>query len=247
MAVNLNMLGNLRQIAVRLGESLWPARCLVCSEAGTSGVDLCAACRGDLPWNDRACARCALPLPISAPLCGTCLKAPPPFAACLAPLRYAAPLDRLLPRFKFHAGLAEGRLLAELIRAQVAPEAVQGLEAVVAMPLHESRLGRRGYNQALELARPLAHAWRLPLLVSALRRVRDTAPQSELDAEARRRNVRGAFSAEGELVRERRVLLIDDVITTGATVREAAAALLAAGAAEVRVLAAARAAAPGRA
>lgn len=245
MAVNLNARENWRQIAFRLGMALWPARCLVCGDAGHAGLDLCPACFADLPWNDCACAQCALPLPAPAAHCGACLSSPPAYSACQAPLRYAAPLDRLLPRFKFHAGLAEGRLLGALVRQRVRPE--PGIDVLVPLPLYAARLGRRGYNQALELARPLARAWHLPLRPAALRRVRDTAPQSELDAAARRRNVRGAFAADADAVRGRRVLLLDDVITTGATVGEAASALLAAGAIEVRVLAAARAAAPGRA
>jgi ComF family protein len=240
MAVNLNAQAHAPALGTRLGRWLLPPRCLLCAEPGSDGLELCVGCRIDLPWNDAACARCALPLPQSAPACGACLKHPPAFTAVFAPLRYAAPVDRLLTRFKFHAGLADGRLLAELICARADTTWLDGIDAVLPLPLHARRLGRRGYNQALELARPLAKVWNLPLHVDALRRVRDTAPQSELDAETRRRNVRGAFAAEPDRVRDKTWLLIDDVITTGATVREAAATLLAAGAREVRVLAAAR-------
>jgi ComF family protein len=153
----------------------------------------------------------------------------------VAPLLYEAPVDGLLARFKFHAGLASGEVLARLIVAIVDMPAA---DLVVPVPLHRGRLGQRGYNQALELARPLARAWQLPLSLQALHRVRATAAQSELTAPERRRNVRGAFAARD--VAGRRVLLVDDVITTGSTVREAARTLLAAGASEVRVLAAAR-------
>jgi ComF family protein len=121
----------------------------------------------------------------------------------------------------------------------------EGCDLILPMPLHARRLGRRGFNQALELARPLARAWGLPIEVDALRRVRDTPAQSELDAEARRRNVRGAFQAREDAVSGRHVLLFDDVVTTGATVAEAGATLLDAGARAVRVLAVARV--PGRA
>jgi ComF family protein len=121
----------------------------------------------------------------------------------------------------------------------------EGCDLILPMPLHPRRLGRRGFNQALELARPLARAWGLPIEVDALRRVRDTPAQSELDAEARRRNVRGAFQAREDAVSGRHALLFDDVVTTGATVAEAAATLLDAGARAVRVLAVARV--PGRA
>ena len=224
----------------RVGRWLLPPRCLFCGDPGAGGLELCAACCRDLPWNAAACARCALPLPQPATACGACLLHPPPFSAALAPLRYATPVDRLLTRFKFHAGLAEGRLLAALLGERIDPAWLHGLDLVLPLPLHPRRLGRRGYNQALELTRPLARVMALPVQPDALCRERDTAPQSELDADARRRNVRGAFVADPMQVRDRACLLVDDVITTGATLREAAATLLAAGAREVRVLAAAR-------
>jgi ComF family protein len=114
-------------------------------------------------------------------------------------------------------------------------------DAILPIPLHRARLARRGYNQALELARPIASLLGLAVLPRALVRTRDTAPQTELDADARRRNLRGAFTAEADAIAGRRVLLVDDVVTTGATVREAAATLIRAGAASVAVAAAARA------
>ena len=228
--VNLNT----APIRARLSHWLLPVCCLVCGEPGHGGLDLCAACLDELPWNEVACRRCALPLPRDSAVCGACLTAPPPFVAARAPLLYDAPVDRLLTRLKFHAGLAAGRVLAQLILANVkAPE----VDLLVPVPLHRGRLGQRGYNQALELARPLAHAWRLPLALDALHRVRATTAQSELTATQRRRNLRGAFTARD--VKGQRVLLLDDVITTGSTAREAARTLLAAGAYEVRVLAAA--------
>lgn len=236
----MNRPGRWQTFRTHVAIGLWPARCLVCAAAGENGLDLCYACAADLPWNDVACAHCGLPLPTLEPACGQCLQLPPPYSRTWAPLRYAAPLDLLLPRFKFHAGLAEGRLLSALLLARRAGLALDAVDAIVPMPLHRKRLAQRGYNQALELARPLAHAWRLPLRIDALQRVRDTAAQSKLDAEARRRNVRGAFQADARAVEGRGLLLVDDVITTGATVREAAATLLAAGAREVQVLAAAR-------
>ena len=230
---------NLTKVSAIAGPGRWllPPRCLVCGDAGQGGLDLCAACRDELPWNATACARCALPLPRMAAACGQCLSSPPPFVGAVAPLRYEAPVDRLVTRLKFHAGLACGAVLAQLIVASV--KAPSG-DLVVPVPLHRGRLGERGYNQALELARPLARAWRIALAPGALQRVRATAAQSELTAAQRRRNLRGAFVADAGQVGGRRVLLVDDVITTGSTAREAARTLLAAGAREVQVLAAAR-------
>lgn len=230
----------LESIVARAAALLLPARCLVCGEPGR-GIDLCAVCHNDLPRNDVACRRCALPLPLDADECGLCQRRPPAFTRAAAPLLYAAPIDGLLTRFKFHHDLAGGRLLAGLLCEAVAGwPGLEGIDRIVPLPLHPSRLAQRGYNQALELARPLARRLALPLDPEALRRERATAAQTALDAQARRRNVRGAFAAH-ERLRGARVLLLDDVITTGATMREAASAVLRAGAASVHVCAVARA------
>ncbi len=219
---------------------LWllPSRCLVCGERGDNGHDLCGNCADSLPWNRCACARCGVPLPISAELCGACLRRPPPLDGVHAALVYGFPLDRLVPRFKFHGDLAAGRLLARLM-ADALPAAPRP-QALVPVPLHPARLRGRGYDQALELARPLARQLRIPLLADGLRRVRDTAPQSELDAGARRRNLRGAFAA-GSGPLPAHVALVDDVMTTGATLHAAARALRRAGVARVEAWVCARA------
>ena len=215
-----------------IGALLWPPRCLLCGDAGEAGRDLCAACLSRLPWNRAACARCALPLPEAAPACGDCLRRPPPVEETRAVFVYGFPADRLLPRLKFHNGLAAGRLLAQLAAGHLANDAARP-EAVVPVPLHHSRLRRRGYDQALELARPLARQLGLPLRDDLLRRVRATAPQSRLDAKARQRNLRHAFETRANAPLPAHVALFDDVMTTGATVHAAARALRRAGVARV--------------
>ena len=212
-------------------DQLLPPRCLLCAEPGEGGLDLCAACRRSLPSNRDACRHCALPLPPADlhpdRVCGTCQRRPPPLDAVQAAFVYAPPLDRLLPRFKFHQDLAAGRLLARLMAdAFVATERPL---ALLPVPLHRGRLRRRGYDQALELARPLARRLQLPLHAGALRRIRATAAQSELDAAARRRNLRGAFQVAGGVSLPAHVALVDDVMTTGATLHAAATALRRAG------------------
>lgn len=218
-----------------LAGRMLPSRCLVCAEPGGDGLDLCMTCRQALPEERNACRRCALPLPpLPLPadgLCGRCLRQPPPLQATRAAFVYAAPLDRLLLRYKFHHDLAAGRLLARLMARAMA--SCEPPLALVPVPLHPQRLRQRGYDQALELARPLARTLRLPLQAGLLRRVRRTLPQSELDADARRANLRDAFQARGRGTPPAHVALVDDVMTTGATLEAAALALRRAGVARV--------------
>jgi ComF family protein len=214
----------------KAARAVFSPRCLLCGESGAEGRDLCRACAEALPWNDSACLRCALPL--SAPgTCGACLQRPPPLAETHAVFVYGFPLDRLVPRFKFHNDLAAGRLLAELML-----QGASGLprpSALVPVPLHDSRLRQRGYDQARELAKSLARALQVPLLSEVLVRTRATAPQSELDAGARQRNLRRAFEVRAGAALPDHVTLIDDVMTTGATLEAAAKRLRRAGVARV--------------
>ena len=233
----------------RAARQLLPPICLVCAERGEDGLDLCRACHRALPVHRDGCRSCALPLPVPpaqgpeagrnrdagtggalAPAqCGACLRRqrPPPLDAVHAAFVYAPPLDRLLPRFKFQHDLAAGRLLARLMADAFAT--AEPPQALLPVPLHRGRLRCRGYDQALELARALARQLQLPLHPGALRRIRATAAQSELDAAARRRNLRGAFQVAGGIPLPAHVALVDDVMTTGATLHAAAAALRRAG------------------
>ncbi|WP_337243628.1 double zinc ribbon domain-containing protein [Luteimonas sp. gir] len=202
---------------------LFAARCLVCEERGDDGRALCAACAAALPWSGPACARCAVPLAAGDALCGGCLHRPPPLDATYAAFVYGFPVDRLLPRLKFHRDLAAGALLSASMARALASRPRP--DALVPVPLHPARLRTRGYDQALELARPLSRALALPLRADLLRRQRATAPQSRLDAPARRRNVRDAFVATARGALPAHVALVDDVMTTGATLHAAALAL----------------------
>lgn len=226
---------------VRLGDVLYPPRCLLCREPGADRRDLCRDCAAALPWNRDACGRCAIPMPSmtaahagmnrDALVCGACLKRAPPLAAVHAAFVYAFPLDRLLPRFKFHHDLAAGRLLAQGMADAFG--ALARPDALLPIPLHRARLRTRGYDQALELAKPLARMLTIPLHERALSRTRHTAPQSELDAPGRRRNLRGAFAVPSKPTLPAHVALVDDVMTTGATLHAAAVALRRAGVARV--------------
>jgi len=237
----LNGAGKVDGFAGRALRLVLPPRCLLCGAAGDDGLDLCAGCRGDLAANAPCCPRCAMPLATPAPACGQCLRRAPPFTRAWAPLRYGHPLDLLEARFKFRADLAVGRVLSSLMIERAVVDAPERPEWLIPIPLHAKRLRERGYNQALELARPLAQSLAVPLRADALVRVRATPPQTGLDAAARRRNLRGAFAVAAQTALPAHVALFDDVMTTGATLREAAQTLLRAGVARVDAWALARA------
>ncbi|NHF65935.1 ComF family protein [Xanthomonas hortorum] len=225
-AVNFDGVRSVYRWPQRVLRLLLPSVCLVCAEAGTADCDLCPACRAALPDHGHACLCCATQLYVSdgALRCGHCLQHPPPLQRVHACFTYRWPVDGLLRRFKFHQDLPAGRLLSELMAKRCAD--LPRPQALVPVSLHRQRLRQRGYDQALELATPIGRALRLPCL-PLLRRVRATAPQSELDADERQRNMRDAFVARGVLPAH--VALVDDVMTTCATLHAAAQALRRAG------------------
>ncbi len=227
-------------------QSWWlPPVCVLCGARGETG-GLCAGCRHGLPWQSNACRRCALPL-ASGEVCGRCLARPPPRDEALAVFDYGPPVDALIRRVKFNSDLACTRVLGLLMvegvlrRCPGAP-ADAWPDRIVPVPLHRRRLATRGYNQAVELARPLARHLNLPLEIEACLRLRETAEQSGLDAAARAANLRDAFFARSVIDGD--IAIVDDVMTTGHTVDALARVLRQAGAARVRVWVCARALPP---
>jgi len=219
-----------------------PNICTLCGAEGHDGIDLCCGCRDDLPFNRHACRLCALPLAdaLSAGmLCGQCQKQPPAFDCCYAPLRYAYPLDHLISGLKFHSKLAQGQLLSRLMGDFLVQQQCKLPDLIVPVPLHASRLRERGFNQALELARPLAKRFNLSIDNHVVIRHRATSPQMALDKQARRQNIRGAFELKKRRLPQH-IVIVDDVVTTGNTVNELATVLRRGGAKKVDVWAVAR-------
>lgn len=201
--------------------------CLLCGGEATAS-NLCAGCRDDLPWLDEnACQRCAHPLPMPG-LCGRCLADPPHFDAVIAACRYAFPLDGLIQAYKYGGRMAAGPALTSLLDPRIRPVA----DLIVPIPLTAQRLRERGFNQALELARGLGQRLGVPVNARLCVKTRDTAPQTRLPWKERRKNIRGAFVVEGE-VSGLHVAVVDDVLTTGATLNELARNLKRAGASTV--------------
>lgn len=213
-----------------------PQACEVCGIR--CGLDpVCADCVCALPAAAHpACTVCALPLPTPG-VCGRCLKRPPAFDASRAVLAYTFPVDRLVQALKYRHRVGLAAYFSGLLVEAGRPD---GVDCVVPLPMHRRGLRERGFNQAVELARPLARAWRLPLWLDAVARTRDGPPQASLDALARRRNVRGAFAADPARFAGRSVLVVDDVMTTGATLQALARELKRAGAVRVENIVVAR-------
>lgn len=216
------------------------ASCVVCDQAGEF-ARVCEPCRRMLPWNDTFCERCGQPMTGIQPAavaCASCQAKPPPFDKARAPLIYDFPVDGMLKAIKFKRQLWYVPALAALLQESLERE-FPVVDSLVPVPLHRWRQMRRGFNQAIELCRPL-HAWTaLPILIQP-KRIRATAAQTGLSASQRRRNLQGAFRVPGKLP-GLHPLIIDDVITTGETCSELATELLRAGAESVGVLTVARA------
>ncbi|MES2889762.1 MAG: ComF family protein [Pseudomonadota bacterium] len=202
-----------------------PGSCACCHTWTAARV--CADCVGRFAAPRVRCQRCAAALPTGATLCGACLRDPPPFEAAWAAVDYAYPWSVLVPRFKFRQGLDLGGALAELMLSAAGPTclAQAGARVVVPAPLSRARLRQRGYNQAQELARRLARRRGWTLAPEVVHKVRDTAEQMTLLLSARAGNVRGAYAvkpAQRQVLAGRHVVLVDDVMTSGATLREIA-------------------------
>lgn len=203
-----------------------PQHCLLCG-AESGQHPLCPGCLNDLPWHGSAqCPLCALPQPQGQP-CGQCLQTRPAFDRTVAALDYRFPLDALLQACKYQGQLPIAQLLGQLLAERLACESMP--DVLIPMPLHPTRLRERGFNQAVEIARPVAQRWGIPLELAGAIRIRPTAAQAGLSLKERHRNLRDAFTCtrswEGC-----HVALLDDVMTTGATLGALAQAFRKAGA-----------------
>lgn len=225
-----------------LEQALFPSACAFCgTRRQPEESPICEGCNADLPWIGNACARCAGPAATALPHgvhCTTCQQDPPPFCAAVAPLAYAFPVDAAIKAMKFRRKLFYTPAFARILGAAL-PKLPPRVDALLPVPLHWRRQALRGFNQAHELARPLCKALGVPVIRNVVR-ARATLNQSGLAAEQRRDNLRGAFAVRGTWT-ARHVLIVDDVITTGATCRQLTRVVLDAGAEQVSILALARA------
>src|SRR5574340_353499 len=225
-----NSFGTILNNCANFARALLPQQCLLCAAASGSSL-LCQPCHARLPAlaADR-CPQCALPTS-GGEVCGHCLRHPPAFDHTLAAFSYRFPVDALVQALKYEGNLAIAGILAEPLAALAAARPAP--DALVALPLHPERLRERGFNQSLEIARFLSRELGIPLLACACQRIRATAPQAGLPWQERAGNVRGAFACQAADLEGKSIAVVDDVMTTGATMDELCRVLRAAGAREV--------------
>ncbi|MCA1863738.1 ComF family protein [Janthinobacterium sp. HSC-3S05] len=230
-----------------LGDTVLPAQCALCG-IGCPQV-LCPPCRAQYLGQGRGqlrprCRQCANPLDDVATLCGRCLRHRPAYDATVTAFDYAAPVDQLLLQLKFGARLALAPLLAELLHVAIRQQPVwEAPQLLCPVPLGPARLAERGFNQALEIARPLARLLDVPLQPRLALRVRDTRAQSGVAPQERQANLAHAFAIAPEhapSLQGCHVGIVDDVMSSGHTVNALSTACKSAGAARVSILVVAR-------
>ena len=218
---------------------LLPSSCSLCHE-DVDDTLLCAACRQQYFGQQTVrCQQCAIPLQVHDKhfICGECLSTPPQFDFTIVSSDYAAPIDQLVLSFKFGHRLALANLFAELLRDAILLDPRRNLaELLCAVPLGRRRLSERGFNQSLEIAKPLSSHLGIALNPLLIQRTRETVQQSSLHPDERQKNVRKSFMLNPhamELIKGKHIGIIDDVMTTGATLQETATLLKRFGAAKV--------------
>ncbi len=224
-----------RPIFQALKDLSFTGRCILCSDIGQPGLDICAGCEESLPRLEHYCLHCSLPL--SGPdqtLCGQCQLIPPPFQRTVAAYLYHYPVAELISGFKYNRQLSYGKVLclADLDRF-VSANTDNKPDIITPIPLHWRRQLKRGFNQSEHIATYLAKGMGIPMQ-PLLKRSQFTQPQQQLDARQRRQNLHGAFEATRDLDGQC-IAVVDDVMTTGATAAEVSKVLLEAGAAEVHI------------
>ncbi|HEY8084768.1 MAG TPA: ComF family protein [Methylophilaceae bacterium] len=222
---------------LKIIQTLLPQRCLLCD--GSSGnKPLCNDCLNDLPAHSKAsCPICALPT-FNAEICGSCLQHPPAFDATIAAFNFVFPMDALLRALKYRGELSVAEIAANGIinslEYQLEHKTLPDL--LIPMPLHPKRLQERGFNQAMEISRRISRHIQRPLSTNSIMRMRHGEPQASLPLNKRAKNVKGVFAvsdAASNDLRGKHIAVIDDIMTSGASLNELAKTLKKAGAARV--------------
>ncbi len=203
--------------------------CILCNVSTKSSLCLCTRCLNDLPVTKHSCLQCGNILPIetlelSLKLCGKCQTNPPPIDRTFSLYEYKTPVDHLIKQLKFKHSIITANLLGRLMAQSIIQQNITLPDAIIPIPLHNKRLRMRGYNQAIEIAKPLAKQLKLPLLTDAVIRLKHTPAQTRSKAKERRLNLRNSFGCK-TILPYASIAIVDDVITTGTTVNEVAKVL----------------------
>ncbi len=222
--------------------------CVLCGSHVQREISLCHACEADLPRIEHACQQCGIPLEASSLICGQCLKSPPAFDYSLSLYHYETPIDYLISELKFNKKLAYAEILGFLLKTKLSLHQENDRpDAIIPVPLHTKRLVKRGFNQSHEIAKVVAKSNNIPIDYRLITRHKATRAQSELDVVQRKKNIKGCFQLNHHknpkemMPAYSHVVIIDDVVTTGATSNELATILKQSGIKKVGVWSLARA------
>lgn len=215
----MTLLPRMARIAQQL---LLPQHCLLCLDKTSLDSSICAACLPELPWITNPCRGCAYPLKLERiEYCGKCLRTPPSHHRLISLFNYDDPIRPFITALKFQQQLHYAPLFAMLLAERVKQQYNKNNlpELIIPVPLHKKRIRQRGFNQALTIARPLAKRLAIPVNYRLIHRIRHTQAQSDLPAKLRPKNVKNAFSVEHAIRDYQHIALVDDVVTTGSTIK----------------------------
>ncbi len=219
---------------------LLPQYCRLCDARTNTVLSVCAFCLPQLPWLGHSCRGCGLPLShLNAYHCGHCLKRMPPINLTVCCFQYRGVIQQWIQQYKFHHQLDLHTLFAHCIQQRMAAQHIDA-DLILAVPIHPRRLKQRGFNQCSLIAQRVSRALGIPFDDNILVRHKHSAAQMTLPAKQRHQNIKGCFTVT-RCLHSLRLILLEDVITTGATINEAAMTLKAHGALSVQVWAIARA------
>jgi ComF family protein len=228
------------KIYTSLFKTLCPLQCLLCDLRAGNDQRICEDCYQSLRTSETRCRQCGMKTPLDNSLCGNCLITPPPFDNTYILFNYEKPITQLITHYKFHEKLSLSAFFAAEWIAFFKKNNVPLPDSIIPIPLHPKRLQTRGFNQALEIAKPLGKYFKIPVDHKSCIRIRNTEAQLHLSAEKRQRNIKNAFTVSKN-ISARHIAIFDDVMTTGSTVGELCSALKKSGVQEVSVFCCARA------
>jgi ComF family protein len=229
---------------------LLPSSCVLCDCSVSRAISLCKSCEEGLPILINACKQCGLPLDTANEnnaVCGHCLDASTSVDYTMCLYHYQSPLDYLITTLKYKQQLSHAAILGYLLLDKLKQQPIKDLpDCIIPVPLHKNRLVKRGFNQSLEIARPVSQYFNIPIDLKCIIRKKQTSAQADLNATQRKKNVKGCFELSSKAssrtpVNYRHVVIIDDVVTTGSTINEMAKQLKRSGVERVDVWSIARA------